>query len=86
MRALDSVTVPPFQTRDLRRSWTSRAGETEMDTSIRDLIQQHAQTGTASKHYDRAQYLPKMRKAMDIWEAWLDTALAEKELREDLAA
>lgn len=84
--ALEGVTVPAFQTRDLRRSWTSRAGETEMDTSIRDLIQQHAQTGTASKHYDRAQYLPKMRKAMDIWEAWLADALAEKELLADVAA
>lgn len=78
--------IPAFQTRDIRRSWTSRAGETEMDTGIRDLIQQHAQSGTASKHYDRAQYLPKMRKAMDIWEAWLDEMLADKELREDLAA
>lgn len=49
-------------------------------------IQQHAQTGTASKHYDRAQYLPKMRKAMDIWEAWLALTLAEKELLADIAA
>lgn len=77
--AKDGVTVPAFQTRDLRRSWTSRAGETGMDQFIRDLIQQHAQTGTAAKHYDRAQYLPKMRKAMDIWETWLDEMLAEKE-------
>ena len=40
-----------------------------------ELIQQHAQTDTGSKHYDRYDYLPQMRAAMEKWEEWLRNAL-----------
>lgn len=65
------VSVDAFQTRDLRRTWKSRAHDAGVDRFTRDLIQQHAQGDTGSKHYDRAQYLPQMREAMDKWSAWL---------------
>ena len=65
-----------FQPRDLRRTWKSRAHDAGVDRFTRDLIQQHAQGDTGSKHYDRAEYLPQMREAMDKWEAWLDQVLA----------
>lgn len=76
----------PFQPRDLRRTWKSRAHDAGVDRFTRDLIQQHAQNDTGTKHYDRAEYLPQMREAMAKWEAWLDQVLAEKELLEDVAA
>ncbi|MBF9235544.1 tyrosine-type recombinase/integrase [Microvirga alba] len=71
----------PFQPRDLRRTWKSRAGDgAKISKELRDLIQQHALEGdTGSKHYDRADYLPQLRAAMDKWEAWLDQALQPKE-------
>lgn len=70
-RALGGVAVAPFQTRDLRRTWKSRAGEIGIGRDMRDLIQQHAKNDTGSVHYDRADYLPQMRDAMGKWEAWL---------------
>ena len=67
----------PFQPRDLRRTWKSRAHDAGVDRFIRDVIQQHAQNDTGTKHYDRAEYLPQMREAMAKWEAWLDATLAD---------
>lgn len=67
--------IKPFTPRDLRRTWKSRAGDAGIDRFTRDLIQQHAQTDTGSKHYDRFDYLPQMREAMTKWEAWLADAL-----------
>lgn len=67
--------IAKFQPRDLRRTWKSRAGDAGIDRFTRDLIQQHARTDTGSKHYDRYDYLPQMREAMDKWEAWLALAL-----------
>lgn len=68
--------IKPFTPRDLRRTWKSRAGDAGIDRFTRDLIQQHAQTDTGSKHYDRFDYLPQMREAMNKWEIWLRNALA----------
>lgn len=67
--------IKAFQPRDLRRTWKSRAGDAGIDRFTRDLIQQHAQTDTGSKHYDRYDYLPQMREAMAKWEKWLAEAL-----------
>lgn len=64
-----------FQTRDIRRTWKSRAADAGVDRFTRDLVQQHAQGDTGSRHYDRADYLPQMRDAMVKWNAWLETCL-----------
>lgn len=69
------VKVDHFQTRDLRRTWKSRAGDAGVDRFTRDLIQQHAQTDTGSKHYDRADYFPQMREAMIKWESHLSRVI-----------
>jgi integrase len=69
---------PPFQPRDLRRTWKSRAHDAGVDRFTRDLIQQHAGSDTGSKHYDRADYLPQMREGMAKWEAWLADVLADQ--------
>lgn len=69
--------MQPFQTRDLRRTWKSRAADAGVDRFTRDLIQQHAMGDTGSRHYDRADYLPQMTAAMKLWDAWLASILAE---------
>lgn len=71
----DDVGVDAFQTRDLRRTWKSRTADAGVDRFTRDVIQQHAKNDTGSKAYDRADYLPQMRDAMDKWAAWLDLAI-----------
>lgn len=69
--------LPPFTPRDLRRTWKSRTADAGIERFLRDLIQQHAKGGdTGSKFYDRADYLPQMRAAMEKWAAWLAGTLA----------
>lgn len=77
--------LEPFQTRDLRRTWKSRTADAGIDRFTRDLIQQHAQGGTGTVSYDRADYMPQMRAAMKKWSTWLDrnvTGKAVTKLRE----
>lgn len=71
-RWYEAEKVAPFQTRDLRRTWKSRAHDAGADRFTRDLIQQHSQNDTGTKHYDRAVYLPQMREAMAKWSQWLE--------------
>lgn len=61
----------PMQTRDLRRTWKSRTADAGIDRFIRDVIQQHSRGDTGSKSYDRADYLPQMREAMNKWGKYL---------------
>lgn len=72
----EGVELEHFTTRDIRRTWKSRAHDAGIDRFTRDLIQQHAKSDTGSKNYDRAEYLPQMRDAMDKWSRWLGIVLA----------
>jgi integrase len=74
-RYIKASGAAPFQLRDLRRTWKSRTGDIGIDRFTRDLIQQHAQGDTGSKHYDRAGYAPQMRQAMTAWNDWLSKEL-----------
>ncbi|WP_443698631.1 tyrosine-type recombinase/integrase [Pseudomonas sp.] len=71
-----------FQSRDLRRTWKSRTHDAGVDRPTRDLIQQHGRGDTSSKHYDRADYLPQERVAMELWSDWMDACLAGKPMAE----
>ena len=73
----DEKKVAHFTTRDLRRTWKSRAHDAGVDRFTRDLIQQHAKHDTGSTHYDWADYLPQMKEAMQRWNTWLTAAIAE---------
>lgn len=74
----DGNTMVAFQPRDLRRTWKSRTHDAGIDRFTRDLIQQHAKNDTGSKHYDRSDYTPQMREAMDKWNAWLNGVLFDR--------
>lgn len=74
-RWCEKCALTSFQPRDLRRTWKSRAGDAGIDRFTRDLIQQHARGDTGSIHYDRFDYMPKMREAMTKWGNWLSTAV-----------
>lgn len=77
----------PFQARDLRRTWKSRAGDGAcVDRFTRDLIQQHSKGDTGSIHYDWANYLPQMREAMAKWDTWLSAAIGSQPVEEKSAA
>ena len=82
----DKKQVAHFTTRDLRRTWKSRAHDAGIDRFTRDLIQQHAKHDTGSKHYDLAEYLPQMTEAMVKWNTWLMASLAEPQVLQLKAA
>lgn len=77
-RALKKNAPEGIQARDLRRTWKSRAGELGISKEVRDLIQQHAKSDTGSRHYDRADYLPIMRKGMDVYNDWLQSVISKR--------
>ncbi|EIK6336677.1 site-specific integrase, partial [Escherichia coli] len=57
-----------FTARDLRRTCKTLMGEAGISKEIRDRIQNHALNDVSSKHYDRYDYLPEKRRALEIWE------------------
>lgn len=75
-RQVESITgIAPFQARDLRRTWKSRAGDAGIPRDMRDMIQQHFHGDTGTKFYDRYDYLKEKRESMKKWEEWLDVIL-----------
>lgn len=78
--------VEPFQARDIRRTWKSRTGEIGISKETRDRLQQHLQHDTSSIHYDRANYMPQMREAMDAWGKWLEDHVVLSEIAQKCAA
>jgi integrase len=65
-----------WQGRDLRRTFKTLTGAIGIDKTIRDRIQNHAQTDVSSKHYDRHAYLPEKQRALDLWSRELSARLA----------
>ncbi|WP_431065716.1 tyrosine-type recombinase/integrase [Methylotuvimicrobium sp.] len=63
----NSPHFPVFTPRDLRRTVKTRMGEIGIHKSIRDIIQNHAMNDVSSKHYDRWDYLPEKREALEKW-------------------
>jgi integrase len=61
-----------FTGRDMRRTWKSLAGQVGLSKEIRDRIQGHAFSDVASQHYDRYDYWPEKRAAMEKWCRWLE--------------
>ncbi len=66
---------PVFTLRDLRRTVKTRMGELGINKSIRDIIQNHALNDVSSKHYDRWDYMPEKREALEKWSHYLECKL-----------
>lgn len=62
----------PFTPRDLRRTCKTLMGELGISKDIRDRLQNHALNDVSSKHYDRYEYLPEKRRALEAWEQKLN--------------
>ncbi|HCH0356860.1 MULTISPECIES: tyrosine-type recombinase/integrase [Vibrio] len=60
--------IKPFTPRDLRRTCKTLMGELGISKDIRDRLQNHALNDVSSKHYDRYEYLPEKRRALEVWE------------------
>ncbi|OOF18514.1 integrase [Salinivibrio sp. PR932] len=64
--------VSSFIPRDIRRTCKTLMGEIGISKSLRDRIQNHALNDVSSKHYDRYEYLPEKRRALESWEQRLN--------------
>lgn len=60
-----------FSPRDMRRTFKTIAGSMGISLELRNRLQGHAITDVGSVHYDRYEYLPEKRAAMDQWIAGL---------------
>jgi integrase len=65
-----------FTPRDLRRTWKTLAGDAGISKEMRDRLQNHAKSDVSSRHYDRYEYLPEKRAAMETWSNYLDRVIA----------
>ena len=75
--------VDPFTPRDLRRTVTTHMSRLGILAEIRNRIQDHAIAGVEAKHYDRHDYLPEKRAALEKWERELRRITGEPESEED---
>jgi len=64
----------PFIARDIRRTVKTLMGELGLSKDIRDRLQNHALQDVSSKHYDRYEYIPEKRIALESWEQRLKNA------------
>jgi integrase len=88
-QAVDRLTSAPdstlakFTPRDLRRTVKTRLSEIGVLKEIRDRVQNHALHDVASKHYDRYDFLPDKRAALEGWQWEVRRILADKPLSDD---
>jgi integrase len=67
-----------FTGRDLRRTWKTQAGAAGVTKTDRDLIQNHRAGDVSGRHYDRWEYMPEKRAAVDRWTEWLQEQVSEQ--------
>lgn len=73
--------IPIVTNRDLRRTWKTLAGKAGVSKEIRDRLQNHALQDVSSKSYDRWNYMPEKRTAMDKWNQFITTLLQNHAIR-----
>ena len=57
----------PFSMRDLRRTAETHMAALGISSDVRAQIQSHGLGGIQARHYDRHDYLPEKRSALDQW-------------------
>lgn len=64
--------MEPWVPKDIRRTVKTRMGEVGIAKLYRDMVQNHIQNDVSTKHYDRYDYLPEKRTALEKWCARLE--------------
>lgn len=63
--------VPPFRAGDLRRTTETLLASIGINRETRAHLLSHGRSGVQAKHYDRYEYLPEKRRALERWERQL---------------
>lgn len=82
-RYSESREIEPVTGRDLRRTWKTLAGHAGLTKTERDLLQNHTEGDVSSRHYDRYEYLPEKRLAVEKWESWLQQKVSRQPAHSD---
>ena len=75
---LAEATKPAYVWKDLRRTVATRLAELGFTTEVIDRVLNHARAGVTGKHYNKHQYLPEIRQALDAWDRALSRILDGK--------
>jgi integrase len=68
---------PPFQLRDLRRTAETMLQKLGIDKEVRAHLLSHGRTrGVQGRHYERYDFLPEKRQALERWAAHLQRIIA----------
>lgn len=76
----DDKKIAHFQFSDLRRTAETRLAALGISKDIRAQLQSHGLGGVQSRHYDRYEYMPEKRAALETWDAFLNSLLKAHEL------
>ena len=69
--------IPAFQLRDLRRTAETMLQKLTIDKEVRAHLLSHGRTrGVQGKHYERYDFLPEKRQALERWAAHLKRIIA----------
>jgi integrase len=71
-RLRQRIGMDHFAPRDIRRTFKTLAGECGLSLEIRNRLQGHSMNGVASRHYDKYDYMPEKREAIERWAKYLD--------------
>lgn len=58
----------PFELRDVRRTCETMLAALGVSSDVRAQIQSHGLGGVQQRHYDRHDYMPEKRRALDRWQ------------------
>lgn len=69
--------IPPFQLRDIRRTTETMLQKLGIDKEVRAHLLSHGRSqGVQGKHYERYDFLPEKRQALERWAAHLQRIVA----------
>ena len=74
-------TMPPFTTRDIRRTFKTLGGKLGLSKEVRDRVQSHVTQGASSQNYDRFDYADQKRLALEAWCAELTEKPAQSNVK-----
>jgi hypothetical protein len=67
MLAAEELERGPFSLRDLRRTAETQMAALGISSDVRGQIQSHGLGGIQARHYDRHDYMPEKRAALELW-------------------
>lgn len=79
-KAVEAIAAGGYCLRDIRRTCETRMAEMGIRKDLRAQIQSHGLGGVQDRHYDRHDYLPEKRRALEAWAARLRGETVEAEI------